>query len=193
MENRKEMDDSRRSSNDDDDRREDTKRRDLDEEDEDLEDEYEDRNRSDPRDDRREDSEEDEKEREDRKEDHKEDHKEDNKDEELKPIEEIEREPLLQKNIVFERERSYVLPHRERAVIETQILHMPDKSELVRTIGKNENQFKDKNRDFLRKLEQDGIYKIGAVSEDMVTSTLTKPMDLSLRQGYRTNIKSAIL
>lgn len=116
-----------------------------------------------------------------------------NKDEELKPIEEIEREPLLQKDIVYERQRSYVLPHRERAVIETNILQMPEKSELVRTIGKHENQFKDKDKDFLRKLEQDGIYKIGAVSEDMVTSTLTKSMDLSLRQGHRTNIKSSIL
>ena len=45
----------------------------------------------------------------------------------------------------------------------------------------------------MRKLEQDGIYKIGAVSEDIVTNTLTKPLDLSLRQGYRTKIKSAIL
>lgn len=45
----------------------------------------------------------------------------------------------------------------------------------------------------MKKLEYDGIYKLGVTSEGMVTRTLARPVDLSLRQVYRTKIKSAIL
>ena len=66
----------------------------------------------------------------------------------------------------------------------------PEKTELIRTLEKG--QADPTSKDFLTKLQNDGIYKVGT-TEGIVTPTLTRPIDLSLRQPYRTRIRSAIL
>jgi hypothetical protein len=110
--------------------------------------------------------------------------------EEDKEIEEVEREPLIQKNIVRARQRSYYMADRSRAILEQQVIDLPEKTELI--ADKNRGQAHSTSKDFLRKLENDGVYKIGT-TEGIVTPTLTRPIDLSLRQPYRTKVRSAIL
>ena len=82
------------------------------------------------------------------------------------------------------------MPHRERAILEQNVLELPKRTELLLVKDK---ESAGASKDFLKKLENDGIYKLGAVAEDMVTRTLTRPIDLSLRQVYRTRVRSAIL
>lgn len=76
--------------------------------------------------------------------------------------------------------------------MEQSILEHPKESELIKNSNKDVKGLQ-KNKNFLKKLEYDGIYKLGVTSEGMVTRTLARPVDLSLRQVYRTKIKSAIL
>ena len=136
--------------------------------------------------------EEDEKKEVSKEEENKEENKEEEKkeDEDLKEIEEVERQPLIAKSIVYARERSYCLPHRERAILEQEVMDLPEKTEII--MEKDRNQIDSNSKDLLRKLQNDGIYKIGT-TEGIVTPTLTRPIDLSLRQPYRTRVRSAIL
>ena len=129
-----------------------------------------------------------------------EDKKEDDKQDEEQ--EQPELAPLINKHIVYSRERSHVLPIHERAVLESEVLRIPEKSELIMSSNKNsQNEAEDKNKPsvldseklILSKLEKDGIYRIGVAAENLVTETLTRPIDLSLRQVFRTKIRSAIV
>lgn len=121
--------------------------------------------------------------------------------EELKYIEQVEFEPLLSKPVVYARMRSHVLTNGQRTILEADHLHFPEKSELLKYMMKNSNKevedpnkpdILDSDKLVLKKLSMDGVYRIGVAADNLVTNTLTRPIDLSLRQIFRTKVRGSI-